>query len=397
MSRERIINTPIDTDLYKLTMGQAVLHNHPQVEAGYKFINRGETAFPAGFGYKLEEQVEMMAGLQLDNEQINFLKINCPYLSSDYLKWLQDYHFDPNEVSIRQYGGKLDINIDGPWSRTIYWEVPLMATISELYFKNTGQLPDDTWRQRCQSKAETFRKAGVKYTDFGTRRRFSHRVHKDVIGILKNDGGSGFLGTSNVEMAMRFNLKPVGTYAHEWVMGQAGIYGVEKANKKAMELWQDEFDGRLSTALTDTFTTEVFLRSFNKEKALNFKTLRQDSGSPEKWTDQVVFHLRSNLNLESTDFSALYSDSLNPRRVMEINNYAKGKVKALFGIGTNLTNDVGVKPLNMVIKMFYIGKPGFEGQQIPVVKLSDTPGKVSGASEKVGEYRQRLAIAGFAT
>ena len=304
MSRERIINTPIDTDLYKLTMGQAVLHNHPQVEAGYKFINRGETAFPAGFGYQLEEQVEMMAGLQLDKEQIEFLKQSCPYLSSDYLQWLRDYHFDPREVSVRQVGGRLDINIDGPWSRTIYWEVPLMATISELYFKNTRQSPDENWQQRCQTKAETFRKEGVKYTDFGTRRRFSHQVHEDVVDILKRNAGPEFLGTSNVELAMRFNLKPVGTYAHEWVMGQAGIYGVEKANRVAMELWQNEFDGRLSTALTDTFTTEVFLRSYNRERALNFRTLRQDSGSPEKWTDQVVFHLRSKLDMDSTNFSA---------------------------------------------------------------------------------------------
>lgn len=392
MSRERVINTLIDTDLYKLTMGQAVLHNHPQVEAGYKFINRGETMFPAGFGYQLEEQVEMMAGLQLDREQIEFLKRSCPYLSADYLKWLRDYRFDPSEVSIRQVGGRLDINIDGPWSRTIYWEVPLMATISELYFKNMGQVPDDKWRERCQTKAETFRREGIKYTDFGTRRRFSHQVHEGVVNILKNNGGLGFLGTSNVEMSMRFNLKPVGTYAHEWVMGQAGIYGVEEANKKAMELWQNEFDGRLSTALTDTFTTEVFLRSYDKERALKFKTLRQDSGLPEKWTDQVVFHLRSNLNLESTEFSALYSDSLSPDRVLEINNYAKGKIRALFGIGTNLTNDVGVKPLNMVIKMFYISKPEAVKERVSVAKLSDDRGKTSGVVEMAEEYRQKLAI-----
>lgn len=391
MATERIIQSPLDTDLYKLTMGQAVFHNHSTVDAGYQFVNRGGTPFPVGFDQQLREQVDSMADLSLNHNQRRFLEEKTP-LSSDYLDWFSNYRFDPREVSIRQNGGELSVNIDGPWERTIYWEVPLMATISELYFRNTGHQPDKSWESRCQSKAQTFREAGIRYTDFGTRRRFSFAVQDQVIDILKNNSGPEFLGTSNVELAMRHHLNPGGTYAHEWVMGQAGIYGVEQANSKAMDLWQKEFGGRLSTALTDTLTTEVFLRSFDSSRAKVFKTLRQDSGVPEKWTDQIINHLRTNLDLDPMDFTALYSDSLNPRRVLEIDNYAKGKMKTLFGIGTNLTNDVGAEALNMVIKMFYVVRAEFPQIRLPVLKISDTPGKITGSREQLNNYLQRLAL-----
>lgn len=388
---ERIIHSNIDTDLYKLTMGQAVFHNFNEIDAGFKFINRGKTQFPEGFGQKLRDQVEMMANLSLKPEEKKFLEDKCPFLAKDYMDWFSDFRFNPKEVSIEQDGGDLSIDISGPWKRTIYWEVPLMATISELYYRETGQEPEIGWEEKCACKAKTLLEAGARYADFGTRRRFSHDIQETAVETLKNEGEISMLGTSNVELAMKHNLNPIGTFAHEWVMGIAGIYGVEEANKKAMEIWAKEFNGKLSTALTDTFTTEVFLRSYTPEMAAIFKTLRQDSGSPEAWTDKVLTHIRENLGLNPKDFTALYSDALNTQRALEILQYSKEKINVLFGIGTNFTNDVGPKPLNMVIKMFNITKPE-RLTFIPVVKLSDDLGKISGDRSVVHEIAERLEI-----
>lgn len=388
---ERIIETKLDTDLYKLTMGQAVWHNFPGVGAGFSFINRGKTQFPGGFADKIQDQVEQMAYLKSTPEERAFLEKRCPYLTSGYLDWFESYRFDPREVSVKQEEGALSVDIYGPWHRTIFWEVPLLAIISELYFKETGQVSQKGWEERCRQKARLLAEAEARYADFGTRRRFSHAVHERVVEILKQYGGRSFLGTSNVELAMRYDLLPIGTFAHEWVMGMAGILGVEYANQMAMEYWFKEFGGKLATALTDTFTTDVFLRAYTREKARMFPTLRQDSGSPERWTDLVVDHIKS-LGLNPLDFTALYSDSLNPQRVLEIMDYSRGRIKTLFGIGTNFTNDVGPKPLNMVIKMFYLTRPDIFGT-IPVVKLSDDLGKISGDKRVVRGIMDRLELA----
>lgn len=388
---ERIVNSTIDTDLYKLTMGQAVFHNFDEIGADFKFINRGKTQFPEGFAQKLETQVKMIQELSLKPEERKFLEDKCSFLSKDYLDWFSDFHFNPNEVSITQEAGDLSIDINGPWKRTIYWEVPLMATISELYFAETGQMPEFGWEEKCASKAKTLLEAGARYADFGTRRRFSHEVQNIAVETLKNNGGTSMLGTSNIELAMKHNLTPIGTFAHEWVMGMAGVFGVEEANKKAMEIWAKEFNGKLSTALTDTFTTEVFLRSYTADMSAIFKTLRQDSGSPERWTDKILTHIKENLGLNPKDFTALYSDALDTQRALEILEYSKEKINVLFGIGTNFTNDVGVIPLNMVIKMFNITKPETLNP-IPVVKLSDDLGKISGDKSVVHEITEKLEL-----
>lgn len=388
----RIINTLIDNDLYKLTMGQAVFHNFYSVGAGFKFINRAKTEFPQGFGQKLQDQVEMMADLSLNNDQRKFLDEKCTYLTPDYLDWFSKYHFNPNEVSINQNGRDLSVDIEGPWHRSIYWEVPLMATISELYFQELGQLPDMDWEDRASQKAKILLASGARHADFGTRRRASYLVHDRVVEILKNDGGKSFLGTSNVELAMKHDLTPIGTFAHEWVQGMAGIFGVENANKMALEIWAKEFNGKLATVLTDTFTTDNFLKSYTAPMAEIFKTLRQDSGSPEDWTDKVVDHIQNTLGLNPKDFTALYSDALNVPRALEILKYNEGKINTLFGIGTNYTNDIGRVPLNMVIKMFHVTKPQ-SLSQISVVKLSDDLGKISGDRSVVAEIMERLGLA----
>lgn len=387
---ERIINSLIDTDLYKLTMGQAVFHNYPHIGAGYEFINRGKTEFPDQFDKKLQDQVEQMAGVELQSQEKRFLNDKCNGIfTPDYLDWFENYHLNPGEVKIKREKGSLSIDIEGPWQRTIYWEVPLMAAISELYFQQTGQGPVLGWEEKALQKALIFKEAKALFAEFGTRRRYSKAVHQRVLEILQGSAGKSLIGTSNVEMALKFGLTPVGTFAHELVMAMAGIYGVELANIMTLKLWNKEYQGKLATALTDTYTTGTFLKDFSREFTEVFKTLRQDSGNPNEWTDNVVRHLFQ-LGINPLTRTALYSDALDIYGVLDILKYNCNKINSIFGIGTNLTNDVGVAPLNMVIKLHHVN---IGGKLIGVCKLSDNPGKVSGNPEVVSRTVESLALA----
>lgn len=386
---ERIINSNIDTDLYKLTMGQAVFHNFPDLRVGYEFINRGKTEFPDRFDIDLQKRIEMMAEIKTQPSESHFLENGCGgVFTKDYLDWFANYQFNPDEVKISRENGGVSLHVDGLWERTIYWEVPLMAQVSELFFKETGQKASLDWEERCIKKALDLKEAGAKYADFGTRRRFSYQVHNRVVEILKQYGGEGFLGTSNIKLAMDHNLRPIGTFAHEWVMALSGIYGPELANKMALEIWAKEFNGKLATALTDTLTTDVFLQSFDGSVAETFKAFRQDSGSPEKWTEKIINKLHQ-LGIDPLTRTALYSDALTTERALEILRYNEGKIQTLFGIGTHFTNDVGVIPLNMVIKLLYVQ---MNGQRIGVCKFSDDLGKVSGDPQAIVETAKKLNL-----
>ncbi len=391
MNKEQVIKSLLDTDLYKLTMGQAVWDNYPLLEARYKFIDRRQTKFPKKFAEKLRAEVNSMAEIRLSIAEKRFLQEKCTYFKSEYLDWLESYKFRPEQVKIEQCDCKLKVDIFGPWKETIFWEVPLMATISELYFSETGQKPKVGWREVAAKKAEDFKEIGAKYMEFGTRRRYSRLIQEGVMQEIIQEAGDEFLGTSNLDLARRMNLAPKGTYAHEWVMGAAGVFGEKEANRVAMDMWQKEFSGQLATALTDTYTTPLFLRDFDQRRSSQFRTLRQDSGSPEKWTDMVVEHIEKVLGQNPSSFTALYSDSLDVNKIRSLVKYTKtAGINSAFGIGTNLSNDVGVEPLNMVIKMTAIkDSSGFWKE---VVKLSDDVDKICGSSEKILEVRKKLKI-----
>lgn len=386
--KEQIIQSLLWTDLYKLTMGQGVFHNYHEVWAAYELINRGNHQFPEGFGEKLREQVEMMSNLALSASDRKFLENKSSYFKKDYLDWFENYRFDPEEVDIEQTGSDLNVGIKGPWYRTIFWEVPLMTTISELYFSETGQKPDDQYIERALEKGKILKEHGIIFVDFGTRRAFSTKVHDEVLeALIKSAGlmgeGGVLLGTSNVALAKKYDIKPIGTYAHEWVMGHAALFGSKMANEKAMEVWQKEFSGQLGIALSDTYTTKAFLESFKYPFAKLFDGTRQDSGIPIEYAQVMLDHY-AKLGIDVLTKSVVFSDGLDVKKVLEIHEFCKGKIKDLYGIGTNLTNDVGVDPLNFVIKLFGIKN---EGLWIPVAKLSDDKGKESGDPKAIKQAK----------
>lgn len=375
-----IIQDFIDNDLYKFTTMNAIQKKFPEAEVAYRFINRGETLFPIGFAERLRQEVEAMASLFLSEEAERFMRRKCYYFDAVFFDLLKGFRFDPKEVDIQQEGGELKVEIRGLWYRTVLWEVPLMAIISELYFQMTAQTPQGI-AEKAIKKAQAFVDLGAELSEFGTRRRFSFEVQDRVVGILKQYMGSLLNGTSNVYLALKHNLTPMGTHPHEWFMYHGAHYGYRAANELALANWVDVYDGYLGIALTDTYTSTNFFGSFTTKYAKLFDGLRWDSGDPFEFTEQAIRHYRLH-RVDPRTKTIVYSDALDLEGVKKIREFVKGRVHDVYGIGTYLTNDVGVKPLNMVIKLFEC-RPQKCPFFIPTVKLSDAKGKHTGNPEEI--------------
>lgn len=381
-----ILRSMIDDDLYKLNMGSVAFHLFPRAKVTYEFFNRNKTPFPKGFAEALRRQVVLMADLRLREDEADFLKA-IPYIRPTYVEWLSGYRMDPSEVQVRQSeDGQLSIKISGYWYRTIFWEVKLMAVISELYFKMTGQKADGEWEQRIENKAMALQTAGCHWIDFGTRRRFSLEVQDAVVRHMRM--ANGFLGTSNPHLAHKYGVTAHGTYAHESIMAMSALYGVRMANKMWMKHWSDHFEGNVGVALTDTFTTPAFLRDFGSYEGRLFDGVRHDSNDPYEWGNNMLAHYKK-LNILTSNKRLVFSDGLDVPTYIAIDQYFRQFAQPIGGIGTNFTNDVGVKPLNMVIKMT---SADFGQGEVNVVKLSDNPGKHTGNPEAIAQAKRELGL-----
>lgn len=386
-----LISSLLDNDFYKFTMQHAVIKLFPKARARYRFINRGGHVFPSGFDRMLREQLEGMAELELRADEQRYLAAACPYLEPSYLDFLQGFRLDPSEVCIEQQGGELRLEIEGYWYRSILWEVPLLALISECYYRALGlqRLPDAEVRRIARDKILHYRERGLNIAEFGTRRRHSLAVQDLVVETLKAHGDGSFAGTSNVMLARRHGVKFLGTHAHEWFMFHAARYGFKMANPMALEHWVEVYRGDLGIALADTYTSGVFFECFDKKFSKLFDGLRHDSGDPIGFASRTIAHYRS-LNIDPLSKTIIFSDALNPEKVDRIAACCRGKIGMSFGIGTNFTNDVGLEPLNMVIKMS-AARPDAESW-IATVKLSDDPGKYSGDPDMIELARRVLQL-----
>lgn len=388
-----IIRSILDTDLYKFTTSYAYSKLFPRAFGEFEFVDRNNLHFPAGFDKLVRRELESMADLFLTKEEELFLKNKLPYLPPTYIDFLKGYRFDPAEVEVEMTDGKLSIRSSGLLYRITFWETPILAIVSELYFREMGVTPDvEYMERRLIEKATLMREHGIVFSLFGMRRRFSFGVEDRITELLKLHSGSNFFGTSNVYLAYKHNLNPSGTHPHEWVQFHGSIYGYKMANYMAMENWINVYDGDLGTVLTDTFTTDVFLRNFSKKHAALFTSLRQDSGDPFAFTDKAIRRyeeLRINPKLKYI----VFSDSLDVEKALKIKNYCGDKIGASFGIGTNLTNDVGNEnvPLNIVMKLFRCKMTEKESWQ-HCIKLSDVDGKHTGSSDEIKLALQTLGI-----
>lgn len=381
----------LDNDFYKFTMQNAVVNLFPKARAKYAFINRGNHSFPDGFGKALQNEIAQLAQLKLTPEEKNYLSLNCPYLAPTYLDFLQGFQYDPREISISQTGSELSVTIEGYWYRTILWEVPIMFLICELFYEMTGQqrVPDREVALTAKNKIEKYRALNITIADFGTRRRHSYEVQKIVVKTLKEYGANCFIGTSNIHLAMLLGTRPIGTHAHEWFMFHAAKFGFKMANSLALENWVQVYRGDLGIALSDTYTTEVFFQAFDKKFSKLFDGVRHDSGDPLEFADKTIAHYQQ-YGIDPLSKTIIFSDALDYEKVKHIADYCKGKIGVSFGVGTNFTNDVGLEPLNIVLKM--TDALPDEGVWNPVVKLSDEKGKYTGETDAIRLAKKVLGL-----
>ncbi|MFW6312041.1 MAG: nicotinate phosphoribosyltransferase [Nanoarchaeota archaeon] len=394
-----IIKSILDSDLYKFTMQQAVIKKFPDAKVRYKFINRNANIsgksgekFPSGFAEKLRREVKEMEKLSLSFSEKEWMKKACPFLDPTYLDFLEGYKYDSSEVGIIQNGGDLEISIEGYWYRTILWEVPLMALVSELYMsEQVVFMPRDDREKRNKFKFRTFEMKNMSVADFGTRRRASYDIQEEFVkdAVQYSMNGKFFVGTSNVYLAYKNNIKPIGTHAHEWFMFHGAKYGFKMANHLALENWVDVYRGDLGIALSDTFTTKAFFKVFDKKFAKLFDGVRHDSGDPIEFAIDVINHYKK-LGINPLSKTIIFSDGLDVAKAEKISYFCKGKVGFSFGIGTNFTNDVGGIPLNIVIKMTE-AKP-YGDEWIPTIKLSDSPGKHLGDKKMIEMCKYSLNL-----
>jgi nicotinate phosphoribosyltransferase len=379
-------------------MQMAVISLFPSEKVRYKFINRGETPFPNDFGKNLKSILKKYFdnGESLSQDSIDYLH-SIRFLTPFYIDYLSKYKYDSNEVHIEQNGGDLSITIEGYWYRTILWEVPLLALISELYFEMTAPYRFETKLRKelsakNKAKGEEFKKLNIKFADFGTRRRYSDLNHRFVLEDLMVSAGDNLVGTSNVLYAKQYGLKAIGTHAHEWFMFHAAKYGFHEANKLALESWVKVYKGDLGIALSDTFTTDSFFKSFDIYYAKLFDGVRHDSGDPITFGERVIEHYRL-LGLDENVIKSktiVFSDALNLEKITLIEKTFKGRINTSYGIGTWLTNDIPeIKPLNIVIKLDSVL---INNEWVQCIKLSDELGKYTGDKETIELAKKVLKI-----
>jgi nicotinate phosphoribosyltransferase len=365
-----IIQSLLDNDLYKFSMQKAVLELYPDAMAEYRFTNRGKQKLGEKVIERLREELTNLSMVRLLHSEIQFLK-SLRFFKPQYIAYLSRYRFNPNQISLSLDSNQsLSVTIKGPWRETILWEVPLMALISEIYFEmNHDDLSEAGTKASAKgARLDEHSLRPISFADFGTRRRRSQTVHNQVVDALHVY--RNFVGTSNVHLAKEFSLKPIGTMAHEWVMGVSALEGLRHANRFALHKWKDVYKADLGIALTDTFGTDAFWGDFDLELAKVYDGLRHDSGDPLIFGEQAIKHYQS-LGIDPKSKTVVFSDGLNINKVLEIERVFENRIKTSYGIGTHLTNDFETPALNMVIKLRSV-------DGIEVIKLSDEPGKETG-------------------
>ncbi len=397
----QIINHFTDDDLYKMTMCCAVIDNYPRAMVKYTFTDRDNTVYPPGFAAAVEEQVAMLENVVITDEEIEFMKRRCPYIPFWFYNFLKGYRYNRRWVKAWQdEEGHLHVEFEGNWSDTILLEVKVLAIISELYYEMTGladKINIAECAERSTEKARRLKEAGCSFSDMGTRRRASYRAQEVAIAAMKrrdelSSGPGKFVGTSNVWFAMQHDLLPMGTMAHEIVCAIAGMYGPQMANHLAMKMWTHTYRGALGTFLYDTYGWRIFSLNFSEDYANMFKGLRVDSGDNYEQLNLIIEKYRS-LGIDPRTKQVVFSNGLNVDEAIRLQQYSQDKCQPSFGIGTHFTNDFpGVKPRNIVVKLFDVKITESWPFYCQTCKLSEDKGKHSGDSAVVSRFLQALHL-----
>ena len=375
-----MIHSLLDTDFYKLTMMQVVLHHYASAWVRYAFKWRNWDEMHLGislpdFKRKIDTQIDRLCELRFKEDELNYLA-TFYFFKPDFIEYLRLFQLNRTYIHTDVADGQLKVDIEGPWLNTILYEIPMLATISEIYSSQHG-VDDDTWvkegRKRLVEKVNFLNKAIVggqpfKFAEFGTRRRAAYAWQEEVLKYLMDNCVDSMVGTSNTHFAMKLGIRPIGTMAHEFFQAhqQLGPRLVD-SQKAALQCWADEYRGELGIALSDTMGFDKFLKDFDRFFSLLFDGCRQDSGDPVQWTEKLIAHYKK-MRIDPKTKSAIYSDGLTLESAVDIFRRYHDKIQVSFGIGTNLTNDCGFVAPQVVIKMV-------ECNYRPVAKLSDSEEK----------------------
>ncbi len=387
-----IIQSLLDTDLYKFTMWQTMLHRHPQAQAEYRFVCRNTPAFAlADLLPEVNEQLDHLCGLSFSEDELAFLG-GLRYIKSDFVDFLRIFRFQRRFISARAEGPMLRIVAEGPQVHVMAFEIYVLAIVNELYFRRMDAAQAlGEGRRRLDAKVELLERFGdgpaqrhpFEFFDFGVRRRFSRAWQEEVVETLKRRVPQYFKGTSNVRLARQLDLVPIGTMAHEYLQSyQAFDVRLRHFQRAALEDWVQEYRGDLGVALTDVVGMDAFLADFDLYFAKLFDGLRHDSGDPVVWGEKALAHYTSR-RIDAHTKRLVFSDGLDLPEAFRLYRHFADRVQLGFGIGTNLSNDVGHTPLNIVMKLTRCN-----GQ--PVAKLSDSPGKTLCEDETFLAYLRQV-------
>ena len=370
-----IIDSLLDTDLYKFTMMQVVLHHFPGAQVEYRFKCRNPGVQLAPLVEDIRSEISHLCTLRFREPELQYLR-GLRFIKSDFVDFLGLFQMNEKYVTVQPSAagnGEIEIIVRGPWLHTILFEVPLLAIVNEIYFRKTQPQSDYVeGRRRLQAKIALVHEdeslSDMRVADYGTRRRFSRSWQEEVIIGLRDDLGANFAGTSNVMLAMRHGLIPLGTMAHEYLQACQSLGPrLRDSQTFGFEVWARESRGDLGIALSDTYGMDAFFRDFDLYFCKLFDGARHDSGDPFEWGERLIGHYEA-LRIDPRTKTLIFSDSLNVPLAIKLYRRFSNRTRLAFGIGTNLTNDLGFTPLQIVIKMVRCN-----GQ--PVAKLSDSPEK----------------------
>lgn len=385
------IKSILDTDFYKFSTSYAYMKLFPDAEGEFTFCDRDNTVYTDEFLEELKREFASLGLLKLTDDEFNFVNREIRFIPQCYWEWLSNFNFNQNKIhAYLDTDHHLHITVMDKLYKVTLYETPILAIVSELRNKMLGYSADlSEVRRKLSDKIRISNTEKLLFSEFGMRRRFSYIVQDEVCQFIKQNA-LYCTGTSNIHMAMKYSMKPIGTHPHEWFMFHGAQYGYKQANYLALENWVNVYDGDLGIALSDTYTSNVFLKNFSRKHAKLFDGVRHDSGCPYAFTNKVISRYKE-LGIDPTTKTIIFSNALDFQTYKEIAEFCRGRIRCSAGIGTNLTNDCGYKPSNIVMKLSKC-RMNYNQDWNWCIKLSDDLGKHMGPIEEVRTCKYECGI-----
>lgn len=387
------VKSILDTDLYKFTTSYAYMKLYPEAIGTFSFMDRDNTQYDEEFIHELKIELINLMSLNFTEQEESWCNSTIRFIPSVYWEWLRSFRFCTKKINVYLDEEKhLHIDVTDNLYKVTLYEVPILAIVSELKNRWLGNFINsyDDVISRLDKKINLAIEYGFKFSEFGTRRRFSYNVHEAIVKRLKEKCSINCVGTSNVYLAMKYNMVPIGTFPHEWVMFHGAIWGYQEANYLAMRDWVRTYDGDLGIFLMDTYTSKIGLLNMSRKYAKLFDGVRQDSGDEYQIGNMVIDRYKQ-LGIDPTTKTIVFSNALTFEKYRDIANYFRGRIRTSAGIGTNLTNDCGFTPANIVMKLASC-KINENGATRKCIKISDDLGKHMGSDKEFEVAKYQLGL-----